>query len=167
MRTWSRPIALTGRAIGAIQPHRSAPTAVVATSFNRPWFFSAIPKCLRPAAYRFCCGRGFGVAAFSVDVPERCGDTLREALQVRGPALIEAVVDLHEPPIPPKATMKQVAHLAEALAREISGRPARTCCCGKAEALWPRTNAVAGERRINDARRRLCSTSAPSSASAR
>jgi pyruvate dehydrogenase (quinone) len=68
------------------------------------------------------------------DDPARCGDTLREALQVRGPALIEAVVDLHEPPMPPKATMKQVAHLAEALAREISGRPARTYCRGQAEA---------------------------------
>ena len=39
-----------------------------------------------------------------------------------GPALVEAVVDPHEPPMPPKATLKQVAHLAEALAR---GTPAR------------------------------------------
>jgi pyruvate dehydrogenase (quinone) len=66
--------------------------------------------------------RGFGVAAFSVDDPARCGDILREALELRGPALVEAVVDPHEPPMPPKATMKQVAHLAEALAR---GTPAR------------------------------------------
>ena len=47
---------------------------------------------------------------------------LREALNVRGPALIEAVVDPHEPPMPPKATLKQMAHLAESLAR---GTPAR------------------------------------------
>jgi pyruvate dehydrogenase (quinone) len=66
--------------------------------------------------------RGFGVAGFSVDDPGRCGETLREALSVRGPALIEAVVDPHEPPMPPKATMRQMAHLAEALAR---GTPAR------------------------------------------
>ena len=34
---------------------------------------------------------------------------------------VEAVVDTHEPPMPPKATAKQVAHLAESLAR---GTPA-------------------------------------------
>jgi pyruvate dehydrogenase (quinone) len=66
--------------------------------------------------------RGFGVAAFTVDDPARCGEVLRAALNVRGPALVEAVVDPHEPPMPPKATMKQMAHLAESLAR---GTPAR------------------------------------------
>jgi pyruvate dehydrogenase (quinone) len=66
--------------------------------------------------------RGFGVAGFSIDDPTRCGDTLREAFSTPGPVLIEAVVDPHEPPMPPKATMRQVAHLAEALAR---GTPAR------------------------------------------
>src|SRR5436309_8155184 len=52
--------------------------------------------------------RGFGVAAFSVDDPARCEDVLRAALNVHGPALVEAVVDPHEPPMPPKATMKQM-----------------------------------------------------------
>jgi pyruvate dehydrogenase (quinone)/pyruvate oxidase len=66
--------------------------------------------------------RGFGVEAFSVDDPARCGEILRAALSHRGPSLVEAIVDPHEPPMPPKATMKQVAHLAEALAR---GTPAR------------------------------------------
>jgi pyruvate dehydrogenase (quinone) len=66
--------------------------------------------------------RGFGVTAFTVDDPARCGEVLRQALSVRGPALIEAVVDPHEPPMPPKATVRQMAHLAEALAR---GTPAR------------------------------------------
>jgi pyruvate dehydrogenase (quinone) len=65
--------------------------------------------------------RGFGVSAFSVDDPARCGEVLREALNSRGPALVEAVVDPHEPPMPPKATLKQVTHLAESLAR---GTPA-------------------------------------------
>jgi pyruvate dehydrogenase (quinone) len=36
--------------------------------------------------------------------------------------LVEAVVDPHEPPMPPKVTMKQAAHMAEALAR---GTPER------------------------------------------
>lgn len=65
--------------------------------------------------------RGFGVKAFTVDDPARCADVLKEALKVRGPALVEAVVDPHEPPMPPKATAKQVLHLAESLA---SGTPA-------------------------------------------
>ncbi len=65
--------------------------------------------------------RGFGVAAFSVDDPKLCGAVLREALRTPGPVLVEAVVDPHEPPMPPKATLKQMSHLAEALAR---GTPA-------------------------------------------
>ena len=34
-----------------------------------------------------------------------------------GPAVVEAVVDPNEPPMPPKATLKQALHFAEALAR--------------------------------------------------
>lgn len=72
--------------------------------------------------------RGFGMPGFTVDDPARCGDVLREALDVRGPALVEAVVDPFEPPMPPKATMKHVAHLAEALARgtPAAGKTVRT-----------------------------------------
>jgi pyruvate dehydrogenase (quinone) len=66
--------------------------------------------------------RGFGIPGWSVDDPARCGDVLREAMAAPGPALVEAVVDPHEPPMPPKATLKQAAHLAEAMAR---GTPAR------------------------------------------
>jgi pyruvate dehydrogenase (quinone) len=61
--------------------------------------------------------RGCGVTAFSVDDPARCGEVLRDALAVPGPVLIEAVVDPHEPPMPPKATATQIAHFAESLAR--------------------------------------------------
>jgi pyruvate dehydrogenase (quinone)/pyruvate oxidase len=66
--------------------------------------------------------RGFGVKAFTVDDPAKCRHVLQEALKVRGPALVEAVVDPHEPPMPPKATAKQLLHFAESLAR---GTPAR------------------------------------------
>ena len=65
--------------------------------------------------------RGFGVHGFTVEDPERCGEVLREALSTPGPALVEAVVDPHEPPMPPKVTIKQARHLAESLAR---GTPA-------------------------------------------
>ena len=66
--------------------------------------------------------RGFGVTSFTVDDPAQCGDVLRQAFATAGPALIEAVVDPHEPPMPPKATLKQMASLAESLAK---GTPAR------------------------------------------
>ena len=47
---------------------------------------------------------------------------LDEALAVRGPVLIEAVVDPYEPPMPPAVTMDQAAKFAESLAR---GEPNR------------------------------------------
>ena len=65
--------------------------------------------------------RGFGVQGFTVDDPEICADVLRQALSTRGPALVEAVVDPNEPPMPPMVTLKQATHLAESLAR---GTPA-------------------------------------------
>ncbi|MCA6119191.1 pyruvate oxidase [Bradyrhizobium sp. WSM 1738] len=72
--------------------------------------------------------RGFGLTGLSVDDPTRCGAVLRQAMNTRGPVLVEAIVDPHEPPMPPKATLKQVAHLAESLARgtPASGRIALT-----------------------------------------
>jgi len=69
-------------------------------------------------------GRGaLGASRELLAVVERLGAPIvRSALAVRGPALVEAVVDPHEPPMPPKMTMKQAAHFAESLAR---GTPAR------------------------------------------
>jgi pyruvate dehydrogenase (quinone)/pyruvate oxidase len=67
--------------------------------------------------------RGFGLNAVTIDDPAACGEILREALSAPGPALVEAVVDPHEPPMPPNVTLKQAAHMAEALAR---GTPARS-----------------------------------------
>lgn len=64
--------------------------------------------------------RGFGFASFSIDDPADCADTLRDALSTSGPVLIEAVVDPHEPPMPPRVTLDQAKHLALALA---SGTP--------------------------------------------
>ena len=61
--------------------------------------------------------RGFGLKGWRIEEPGQCAAVLREALAAPGPALIEAVVDPNEPPMPPKATLKQAANLAEALAR--------------------------------------------------
>ncbi len=66
--------------------------------------------------------RGFGVRGYRIEDPAQCAQTLRQALAAPGPAVIEAGVDSHEPPMLPKATLKQAAHLAESLAR---GTPAR------------------------------------------
>lgn len=65
--------------------------------------------------------RGFGMRAERIEDPARCAETLRDVLETPGPGLIEAVVDPHEPPMPPKTSLKQAAHLAQSLAR---GTPA-------------------------------------------
>jgi pyruvate dehydrogenase (quinone) len=66
--------------------------------------------------------KGFGLQGYTVDDPARCAETLSAALAAPGPALVEAVVDPHEPPMPPKITLKQAGHLAESLVR---GTPER------------------------------------------
>jgi pyruvate dehydrogenase (quinone) len=63
---------------------------------------------------------GFGLPGFRIEDPASCGKILREALATRGPVLIEAVVDPHEPPMPPKVSLKQAAKFAKSLA---SGTP--------------------------------------------
>ena len=66
--------------------------------------------------------RGFGLTAFTIERPEECAEVLSEALSTPGPVLIEALVDPHEPPMPPKATLTQAALMAEALARGTPNR---------------------------------------------
>ncbi|MGA7329919.1 MAG: thiamine pyrophosphate-dependent enzyme [Rhodomicrobium sp.] len=61
--------------------------------------------------------RACGAKAFFIDDPQKCAETLRQALSTPGPVLVEAVVDPNEPPLPPKVTLEQAAHFAEALAR--------------------------------------------------
>jgi pyruvate dehydrogenase (quinone) len=66
--------------------------------------------------------RACGAHGVSVDDPAQCGEVLKMALGIKGPALIEAVVDPHEPPTPPKTTLRQAAHFAESLARGTPNR---------------------------------------------
>lgn len=65
---------------------------------------------------------GCGIRGVRIDDAQRCGAQLRDALAGGGPCLIEAGVDPHEPPMPPKVEAKQALHFAEALAR---GTPER------------------------------------------
>jgi pyruvate dehydrogenase (quinone)/pyruvate oxidase len=66
--------------------------------------------------------RACGGAGFSVSDPAQCGDVLEQALATPGPAIVEAVVDPFEPPMPPKVTAEQAAKLARSLAK---GEPNR------------------------------------------
>jgi pyruvate dehydrogenase (quinone) len=61
--------------------------------------------------------RACGAHGVTIERPEECGAALDLALSTPGPVVIEAVVDPHEPPTPPKIKGNQAAHLAEALAR--------------------------------------------------
>jgi pyruvate dehydrogenase (quinone) len=63
-----------------------------------------------------------GVRGVTIDDPARCGDQLRDVMAAPGPCLIEAVVDPHEPPLPPSIEPEQALHLAEAL---LKGTPNR------------------------------------------
>jgi pyruvate dehydrogenase (quinone) len=63
-----------------------------------------------------------GGAGFTVEDPAECGHTLAEFLNVPGPAVLQAVVDPLEPPLPAKVKAEQALHFAESLAR---GEPNR------------------------------------------
>lgn len=63
-----------------------------------------------------------GIGGVRIEDAEKCGGQLREALAQPGPALIEAVVDPHEPPMPPSIDFKQAKHFAEALAKGTPNR---------------------------------------------
>ncbi|HTS66050.1 MAG TPA: thiamine pyrophosphate-dependent enzyme [Candidatus Acidoferrales bacterium] len=58
-----------------------------------------------------------GAAGFTVDEPSRAAATLRQALEHPGPAVIQAVVDPKEPPLPGNVSLDQAVHFAEALVR--------------------------------------------------
>jgi pyruvate dehydrogenase (quinone) len=66
--------------------------------------------------------RACGGSGFTIEDPADCGPTLERALSTPGPAIIEAVVDPFEPPLPPKTSMDQAAKFAKSLVR---GEPNR------------------------------------------
>jgi len=61
--------------------------------------------------------RACGGAGHTITDPASCGEILDRALSEPGPTIIEAVVDPHEPPMPPKVSLEQTGKFAEALAR--------------------------------------------------
>jgi len=71
------------------------------------------------AEFAHACG-GVG---FTVEDPADCANTMQEFLNAPGPAVLQAVVDPLEPPLPPKVNAQQALHFAESLAR---GEPNRS-----------------------------------------
>jgi len=63
------------------------------------------------AGYAMNCG----AAGFTINRPEEAESVLREALAHRGPAVIQAIVDANEPPMPGQVTTEQAIKFAEAL----------------------------------------------------
>jgi pyruvate dehydrogenase (quinone) len=66
--------------------------------------------------------RGFGVAGFTIEDPATCGDILRQALTTPGPVVVDAVVDPHKPPMPPKVSLDQATKFAKSLAKGTPDR---------------------------------------------
>jgi pyruvate dehydrogenase (quinone) len=60
---------------------------------------------------------GCGAAGFTIEEPEEARSVLRQALSHRGAAVVQAVVDPNEPPMPGKITMEQAIKFGEALIR--------------------------------------------------
>jgi pyruvate dehydrogenase (quinone) len=58
-----------------------------------------------------------GGVGFRCETPNEVGPALLSALDSKVPALVEAIVDPFEPPIPPRVSAKQALHMAESLAR--------------------------------------------------
>jgi pyruvate dehydrogenase (quinone) len=63
------------------------------------------------AGYARCCG----AAGFTCDDPAQIHSTLREAFAHDGPAVVEAVVDPNEPPLPGNITVQQAIKFGESL----------------------------------------------------
>jgi pyruvate dehydrogenase (quinone)/pyruvate oxidase len=64
-----------------------------------------------------------GATGFTVESPTDCGRVIEEFLQTPGPAVLQAVVDALEPPLPAKVTADQALKFAESLVR---GEPNRS-----------------------------------------
>lgn len=65
------------------------------------------------AAFAEACG----AKGYTIEEPGQAAAILSEALAHDGPAVVQAVVDPHEPPLPGNINLTQALHFAEALAR--------------------------------------------------
>jgi pyruvate dehydrogenase (quinone) len=58
-----------------------------------------------------------GATGFTLDDPAQCASTMEQFLNTPGPAILDALVDPNEPPLPAKIKPEQALHFAESLAR--------------------------------------------------
>ena len=65
------------------------------------------------AAYATACG----AAGYTIEEPQQAEAVLRQALAHPGPAVVQALVDPNEPPMPGNITTDQAIKFAEALVR--------------------------------------------------
>ncbi len=65
------------------------------------------------AGVAMCCG----AAGFTAERPDEVANVLRRALEHDGPAVVQAVVDAHEPPLPGQVSTEQTVKFAEAILR--------------------------------------------------
>ena len=63
-----------------------------------------------------------GAVGFTAEDPTECGHVIDQFLSAPGPAILQAIVDPYEPPMPAKTTVEQAYKFAEALVR---GEPNR------------------------------------------
>jgi pyruvate dehydrogenase (quinone) len=59
-----------------------------------------------------------GAAGFTIEDPKNAASILSKALAHNGPAVVEAVVDPNEPPLPGSISLEQSLHFAEALLKD-------------------------------------------------
>ena len=78
-----------------------------------------------------------GGAGFTAEEPSECGQVVEEFLAAPGPAVLQAVVDPLEAPLPPKVTADQALKFAESLVRgePNRGRIALTALSEKAREM--------------------------------
>jgi pyruvate dehydrogenase (quinone) len=69
------------------------------------------------AAYARACGAG----GFTVGDPAQLASVMRQAFEHPGPAIVEAVIDPNEPPMPGKISTEQAWNFAEALLKGEKG----------------------------------------------
>jgi pyruvate dehydrogenase (quinone) len=65
------------------------------------------------AMFAKACGAG----GFRIEDPKDAASILQEAFAYEGPAVVDAIVDPHEPPLPGSISVKQALHFAEAILR--------------------------------------------------
>jgi pyruvate dehydrogenase (quinone) len=65
------------------------------------------------AMFAKACGAG----GFRLEDPKNAASILQQAFAYDGPAVVDAIVDPHEPPLPGSISVKQALHFAEAIVR--------------------------------------------------